>query len=31
MHPRLTDNDVDMMVQGIRNAAKKVAGRAVMV
>ncbi len=25
MHPRLTDNDIAMMVQGIRNAAKKVA------
>ncbi|OGV35445.1 MAG: hypothetical protein A2020_06800 [Lentisphaerae bacterium GWF2_45_14] len=24
MHPRLTDNDVDTMVQGIRNAAEKV-------
>ncbi len=24
MHPRLTYNDVDMMIEGIRNAAKKV-------
>jgi perosamine synthetase len=24
MHPRLTDDDVDAMIQGIRNAAKKV-------
>ena len=24
MNPRLTDNDVDMMIEGIRNAAKKV-------
>jgi perosamine synthetase len=29
MHPRLTDNDIDMMVHGIRNAAKKVAKKAV--
>jgi perosamine synthetase len=29
MHPRLTDNDIAMMVQGIRNAATKVAQRAV--
>jgi len=24
MNPRLTNNDVDMMIEGIRNAAKKV-------
>jgi dTDP-4-amino-4,6-dideoxygalactose transaminase len=24
MHPRLTDNDIDMMVEGIRNTVKKV-------
>jgi dTDP-4-amino-4,6-dideoxygalactose transaminase len=27
MHPRLTDNDVDAMIQGIRSAAKKVRGK----
>ena len=25
MHPRLTDSDVDMMIQGIRNASEKVS------
>jgi dTDP-4-amino-4,6-dideoxygalactose transaminase len=25
MHPRLTDKDIAMMVQGIRNAAEKVS------
>ncbi len=28
MHPRLTDRDIQMMVEGIRNAAKKVSERA---
>ena len=27
MHPRLTDDDVEAMIQGIRSAAKKVRGR----
>lgn len=31
MHPRLTDNDIAMMVQGVRSAAKKVARKAVPV
>ena len=31
MHPRLADNDIAMMVQGIRSAAKKVARKAVPV
>jgi perosamine synthetase len=31
MHPRLTDKDIDMIVQGIRNAVKKVSRSAVPV
>lgn len=27
MHPRLTDDDVETMIQGIRNAAEKVRGK----